>query len=747
MKAQNKLLLSLHALIACAVLLAGLTGCQQVPNQTNSPTQNQNFQPVASDSVKEPLSPDQVNGSDADRNSDSTKVAESTDTKGKKGCDNPEKPCGTGCTPVSRLDTGLTFMQMGRFSSAERQFGGLFAADPRDLEAAFYQVWCLMMLSRSEEFTEMDSKTADIRNGSVKGTLMDSWFARFHKNQKLANKLAGDALKKEQSAPCYFTAAISDLNPKNAVMEIDRALKLEPDNFTYILVKGNLVRNTKDFKSAQEWLNKAAKKAPNCELVMLSFGELAQQQGDEKKAVEYFQSALKANPDLNICYTYLSSYYKTRSKVDEVKFYTELLKKYPNHPKVLLDRGRAYYEMLDYDKANADFDTLIKTTEEVPARKFVNALAHMFRGHSYNRTGFYAKAAAEYDLALKYYPNNVDLALSAIGMRLQTQRYLEAEKMLEERLHRWSVETARTAGGDIDKRQRSILLSFKAKIRAEQSRWSETYALANEALRLDPTNVRAYEARAAAYYAEKKYPQALSDYRKISQPQTNDQRGWISTILFNMGKKKEAIAEISAYIKDHPNISMGFSSRANYYMAVGNREKAEADAKAAVKAGVNTPDAHWGLANVYMVLGKREEAAAEVIEALKNDTVATSIKDKLNAFVTNTEGPQALLVALSKKTQEAPTNAQFYFLLGTVQMLANRMDRAEEHLNKAISLNPKVGVYYVQRGILLFKTDRFDEALKDLNKGIDEFKVQDPQGYFARGQVFMNIGQWAKSSK
>lgn len=731
MKALNKTLLSLRVFIAITALIASLTGCTKVPDQTQTqaPTTSQTQTPPANQQ-EQPV------------------VGSKEETDKAKGCDDPEKPCGTGCTPVSVLDTGLCMMQMGRFGRAQEEFGKVFTANPRDLEAAFYQTWCFMMAARTEDFFAMDRKTADMRHGSVKGTLMDSWFARSRGNMKLANKLAREALKKEPSAPCYFAVAISDEKPKEGVADIDRALKLKPDDFIYIVTKANLCRNAGDLKAAEEWLNKADKKAPKSALVLFGRAELAQAQGNEKKAIELYQSTLMADPDFNACYVHLSEYYKkTAKKLDEVKFYTELLKKYPENPKVLLDRGRAYYEMLDYDKASADFETLLKVTEGVAERVYVNALGHMFRGHLYNRKGLYAKALGEYEIALKYFPDNVDLELITIGIRVETLQYPEAEKLLEERFHWYSDGVSRTVGGDIDNHRKSILLSFKAMIRAAQSRWGETYALANEAIKLDPTNKRAYEARAKAYYAEKKYQQAMSDYRKITDPHGADHRGWIAAILWHTGKRKEAIAEMSAYIQDHPDVSAGYSTRANFYLAEGNRAKAEADAKAAVKAGVTTRDAHWGLANVFMALGRRDEAAGEVIETLKDDTVAKSIKDKLTFAVANLAGPEPLLIALSKKTLEEPTNAQFYFLLGTVQMMAGRMERAEEHLNKAISLNPKVGVYYVQRGILLVKSDQFDNALKDLNKGIDEFKVQDPQGYFARGQLFMNLGQWAKAER
>lgn len=61
----------------------------------------------------------------------------------------------------------------------------------------------------------MEKKTEEIRYGSPKGTMMESWFARYRKNLKLANKLAREGLKKEQSAPGFFTVAISDENPKD----------------------------------------------------------------------------------------------------------------------------------------------------------------------------------------------------------------------------------------------------------------------------------------------------------------------------------------------------------------------------------------------------------------------------------------------------------------------------------------------------------------------------------------------------
>lgn len=80
--------------------------------------------------------------------------------------------------------------------------------------------------------------------------------------------------------------------------------------------------------------------------------------------------------------------------------------------------------------------------------------------------------------------------------------------------------------------------------------------------------------------------------------------------------------------------------------------------------------------------------------------------------------------------------------LGAEFMLRNEDEKAYRYLSRAIELNPNHYKYYYNRGLLLSKNNKFEEALNDLSKSIELKRY--PKAYGARANVYYKLKDLSK---
>ena len=74
-----------------------------------------------------------------------------------------------------------------------------------------------------------------------------------------------------------------------------------------------------------------------------------------------------------------------------------------------------------------------------------------------------------------------------------------------------------------------------------------------------------------------------------------------------------------------------------------------------------------------------------------------------------------------------------------------RYDKAIEHFNKAIKLNPRLRLAYINRGVLYARKREYDRAIEDFNKAI-ELDSSETLAYFNRGLSMLSTEEWGKAA-
>ncbi|UII24060.1 tetratricopeptide repeat protein [Fulvivirga ligni] len=108
-------------------------------------------------------------------------------------------------------------------------------------------------------------------------------------------------------------------------------------------------------------------------------------------ALTIFSSCKDERSDLG------DKYFKSGEYDKAVKAYTDYLHLEPTHIKSLYNRGRAYEELGQHDKAIADFNKVIKEDPLNASAYLSLASDFYYRLHDYENTIFYAEKALKYN--------------------------------------------------------------------------------------------------------------------------------------------------------------------------------------------------------------------------------------------------------------------------------------------------------------------------------------------------------------
>ena len=101
--------------------------------------------------------------------------------------------------------------------------------------------------------------------------------------------------------------------------------------------------------------------------------------------------------------------------------------------------------------------------------------------------------------------------------------------------------------------------------------------------------------------------------------------------------------------------------------------------------------------------------------------------------------------ALDLDTLNKQDRAGTYDNRGVVLNILDRTEEAREDFNKAIALDPNLGDAYVNLGAMLIKQGRHEEALGQINKGIDLGMAFLHIGYYNRAVAEQILGRYKEA--
>ncbi|MBE9593113.1 MAG: tetratricopeptide repeat protein, partial [Proteobacteria bacterium] len=265
--------------------------------------------------------------------------------------------------------------------------------------------------------------------------------------------------------------------------------------------------------------------------------------------------SLEREGGLILLWGFANWFYKNKKYGNCLKFWDVFIEKEPNIDVAYNNRGLAYAELNQYERAIEDYNEAIKLNSNY-------AEGYSNRGLAYAELNQYESAIEDYNEAIKLNPN------------------------LAEAYYNRGI-----AYAELKKYERAI----------------EDY---NKAIELNPKYAEAYNNRGIAYAELRKYGRAIEDYNQAIELNPNlvmayNNRGIAYAELRKYGR---AIEDYNRAIELNPNLVMAYNNRGATYAKLKKYERATEDYNEAIKLNPKYVVAYSNRGLAYAELKKYERA-------------------------------------------------------------------------------------------------------------------------------------------
>ena len=338
---------------------------------------------------------------------------------------------------------------------------------------------------------------------------------------------------------------------KTAITAYDSVLTIYPDNVLANLYKAQSLAAIGEDKKATELYKKVLSLDPGNKTAQNEMINMVRGTMTTAQFVDYIK---KNNPQnaSDILYNYALDLHKQNKLADSISIYNEVIKLTPSNPEVYVNLAIAQGQNKNYDNALATLNTAntkfpnnsqvkdaLKSIQAQSTDEKLVAAAEYYNNKDYqNAVNEYLKiqpptsdsmlgAASAYqnmndiDNAIVYYkkalnlsPNNSDIAYYIGALYADKENYANAKTYTDKAL----------ALNKDNKQAQELLESLNAQLASqdlekainlfESEQYSESLALLNKILSIEPNDAYALYYRGMIYDTQKKYNEAIADYKK-----------------------------------------------------------------------------------------------------------------------------------------------------------------------------------------------------------------------------------------
>ncbi len=253
------------------------------------------------------------------------------------------------------------------------------------------------------------------------------------------------------------------------------------------------------------------------------------------------------------------------------------------------NRGKAYTDKGDFDRAIADFNQALGINPN-----YVEAYSN--RGGAYQKKGDFDQAMADYNQALMISSNSAEAYYN------RGSAYYEK--------------------GNLD----------------------QAMADFNQALVIDPNYAGTYYARGTVYMDKGDFDQAMADYNQALMISSNSAEAYYNrgSAYYEKGNLDQAMADFNQALVIDPNYAGTYYARGTVYMDKGDLDQAMADFNQALRINPNDTNAYGNRGNVYAMKGDFDRAIADYNQALGiNPSLAGAYNNRALAYFSKGDYQQA----------------------------------------------------------------------------------------------------------
>jgi clan AA aspartic protease (TIGR02281 family) len=411
----------------------------------------------------------------------------------------------------------------------------------------------------------------------------------------------------------------------------------------------------------------------------------------------------------------------------------------PNRAQAYRNRGAAYYEKGEFERAIADFSEAVKIDANVVPPYF--ALAYSRRGLAAAEKKDYDQAIADYSEAIKLNPTAIEVykdRAAAYGNKSDYDRaiadYSQAIKL-----------------------DPNYALAYNNRGFAyfRKNDFDRAIVEYTEAVKRNPNYALAYNNRGNAYFRKSDYDRAISDYseairRNSNYPVAYDNRG------FAYAQKNDydhALADYDEAVRRNPRLTSAYAHRGVLYQAKGDYDRSIADLTEAIARDSAYVYAYKSRCSAHYSKKNYDAAIADCSEAIRlnpNDDAAFSTRSfayaaKRDYNAALTDGNEAIRVN--------PKSGSGYNSRGNAHSGKREYEAAIADFGEAIKLSPKMVAAYGNRGNTYRNQGNLDLAIADFDQAIEinskYFRAYNLRGlvYAARGDHNRAVSEYTEAIK
>jgi tetratricopeptide (TPR) repeat protein/serine/threonine protein kinase len=361
-------------------------------------------------------------------------------------------------------------------------------------------------------------------------------------------------------------------------------------------------------------------------------------------------------------------------------------------------RGVAYVNLHEYDKAIADLDKAIKLDPK-------SAPAHNALGVALHDQGKLDEAIAEYRKAIELHPEYA-LARSNLGGALEKQG--KPDEAVAE--HRKAI--------DLDPKSAMAHNNLGVALR-DQKKLGEAIAEFRQAIALDPKFALAHNDLGAALYDQGKLDEAAAEFRQAIalDPRFAVAHRNLGHALYDQKKLEEAVAEYREAIALDRKSAVAHCNLGSALYDQRKLDEAIAEYRQAIDLDPKSALPHSGLGNALREQGQLDEAVAECRKAIALDSKLAGAHNNLGAAL----GAQGKLGEAVAEFRQAialdPKLAMAHNNLGNALREQGKPDEAVAYYRKAIALKPDYAEAHCSLGEVLAQQGEFRQALEEHRRG------------------------------
>lgn len=443
--------------------------------------------------------------------------------------------------------------------------------------------------------------------------------------------------------------------PNDALVQYRKAAAAEPGNFVAQMNLGRLAYMSKDFKTAENAYSAAVKANPKSSLALGNLALVKSFNGKNAEAESLYKKAIAADKTNANAYEGLAYVYETQNKTAEA---IQQLEKGRAAIKDQEQKGAMTERLAGLYERQGKQDLALKLWSE-RAKETKSADSYRSIARIQSSRGKLAEAAAAFEDAAKApkgaQPMNDYLSAAQMWSRAGQVDKAIADTELAKRADPKKLDPYFTA---------AIIQSDAAVGKApdkdaSKADFSAALAEYDEALKLDPKSMQALIGKATLYERQKKYDEAIAQYRKVEetsgdQPNAPQILSKLGVLLTEAGKPDEALAEYRRLAEKYPKDAALEVSLADALEKKGDHDAAVAAYKAAYERDPKSSASLAKAAEVLTKQGKKDEARDLYLKLAETDPSGSDGLPRLKEIYAAEGKPDEYLQLLARLVMTQP---------------------------------------------------------------------------------------------